>query len=88
MRKDFLVQLLDQKPKRKTSKRPENVRIHVSAGQLVGVLDKSLVLNVHQDPLTTDGADVVGQTPAGHASLVVVLRHRDEGVNAPLSSYR
>lgn len=46
----------------------------MSTGQLVGVFDKPLLLQVHQDPLTTDGADVVRQTPARHAPLVVVLK--------------
>ncbi len=49
-------------------------RIHVSTGELVGVFYKSFLLHVHQDPLTAHRTDVVGQAPAGHASLVVVLK--------------
>lgn len=50
-------------------------RIHVSTGELVGVLYKSFLLHVHQDPLTAHRTDVVVQAPAGHAPLVVVLKN-------------
>jgi len=49
-------------------------RIHVSTGQLERVLDEPFLLHLHQDPLTTDGTDVVAQASARHASPVVVLK--------------
>ena len=56
-----------------------SLRIQVSTGELVGVFYESFLLHVHQDPLTAHGADVVGQAPAGHASLVVVLETHTDG---------
>lgn len=50
-------------------------RIHVSTGELVGVFYKSFLLHVHQDPLAAHCTDVIGQAPAGHPSLVVVLEN-------------
>lgn len=50
----------------------------MSAGQLVGVLYKPLLLHVHQDLLTTHGADVVRQAPARHPPPAVVLRARPD----------
>lgn len=49
------------------------LRIHVTTGQAVGVLDETLFLHLHQDPLTAHSADVIGEGPTGHAPPVVVL---------------
>lgn len=51
----------------------QNFRIHVSAGQLVGVFDETLLLHIHQEALSAHGTDVVRQAPAGHPSPAVVL---------------
>lgn len=49
------------------------LRIHVTTGQAVGVLDEPLLLHLHQDPLTTYSTDVIGEGPAGHATPAIVL---------------
>lgn len=46
----------------------------MTTGELEGVFYKSLLLHLHQDPLTAHGTDASAQAPAGHAALVVVLK--------------
>lgn len=64
---------VQEKPVHKTAARGQRLRIRVSTGQLDGVLDEALLLQVHQDLLPADGAGVPGQTPAGDPSLTAEL---------------
>lgn len=49
------------------------VRIHVTTRKAVGVLDEPLLLQFHQDSLTTYSTDVIGEGPAGHTPPGIVL---------------
>lgn len=49
------------------------LRIHVTTGQTVGVLDEPLLLHLHQYPLTAHSTDIVCEASAGHAPPVIVL---------------
>lgn len=48
-------------------------RIHVVAGEAVGVLDDPLLVDVHEDLLAADGADAVGEVLGGHPRGAVEL---------------
>lgn len=41
-------------------------RIHVVAGEAVGVLDDPFLIDIHEDLLATDGTDAVGEVLGGH----------------------
>lgn len=41
-------------------------RIHVVAGEAVGVLNDPLLVDIHEDLLAADGADAVGEVLGGH----------------------
>lgn len=41
-------------------------RIHVVAGEAVGVLNDPLLIDIHEDLLATDGTDAVGEVLGGH----------------------
>lgn len=66
------AQTLYHPPSLLVSDRPP-LRIHVTTGQTVGVLDEPLLLHLHQDPLTAYSTDIVREAPAGHAPPVIVL---------------
>lgn len=55
-------------------------RIHVVAGEAVGVLDDPLLVDVHEDLLAADGTDAVGEVLGGHPRGAVELSEgRAEG---------
>lgn len=67
------TQTLNHSPSLLVSDRPTPLRIHVTTGQAVGVLDEPLLLHLHQDSLTAYSTDVISEGPAGHAPPVIVL---------------
>lgn len=66
------AQTLNHLPSLLVNDRPP-LRIHVTTGQTVGVLDEPLLLHIHQDPLTAHSTDIVREAPAGHAPPAIVL---------------
>lgn len=59
---------------------PAEGRIHMVAGEPVGVLYNTLFANVHKDGLTTHSTDVVREVLGWHPGRAVILRETNKHI--------